>query len=296
VSCNTRACLFMVGAMSAFAVNDACTKLAIPDVPAPQIMALRGILATLLLVGLAGSRGALRQPRRLAHPVLVFRTVSDVLATITYVAALGYMPIANASAIFQALPLVVTLGAAVFLAEPVGWRRWTAISVGFAGIIVIVRPGTGGFSAASLAVLASVVFSAARDLATRRMAVEIPSFAVAAVTSASVMVAGFLLVPFWGWAPVGLGDFTVFAVASVALALGYVCIVEAMRSGDMGFVAPFRYTILLFAIMLGFLIFDDVPDMTTLAGAAIVIGSGAYSLYRERLRGRRPKLAPASVH
>ncbi|KAB0682098.1 DMT family transporter [Aureimonas leprariae] len=286
----------MIGAMAAFAVNDACTKLAIADVPAPQIMALRGVMATVLLVALAGIRGALRQPHRLVQPVLAFRTVADILATITYVAALRYMPIANASAIFQALPLVVTLGAALFLAEPVGWRRWTAISIGFVGVVVIVRPGTEGFSVFSLLILASVLCSAARDLATRRMPADIPSFAVSAVTSASVMLAGFLLVPFWGWSPVRSADLLIFAVASVMLALGYICIVEAMRSGDMGFVAPFRYTILLFAIVLGFAIFGDVPDATTLVGSAIVIGSGAYSLYRERMRGRRPKLAPASTH
>lgn len=296
VSGNTRACLYMIGAMAAFAVNDACTKLAIADVSAPQIMALRGIMATAALLAIGISRGAFRQPRRLLRPVLVFRTASDIIGTITYVAALAYMPIANASAIFQALPLVVTLGAAIFLAEPVGWRRWLAISIGFVGVVVIVRPGTAGFSLASLAILASVLASAARDLATRRMPSDIPSFAVSAVTSGAVTLSGFLLVPFWGWAPVSRDDLLIFAVASVMLALGYVCIVEAMRSGDMGFVAPFRYTILLFAIVLGFMLFGDVPDAVTLAGSAIVIGSGAYSLYRERARGRRPKLAPASTH
>ncbi len=296
VSANLRACLFMLGAMAAFAVNDACTKLAISDVSAPHIMALRGVIATALLWSLAAWRGAVGRPRRLAHPLLAFRTVADIGATITYVVALAHLPIANASAIFQALPLVVTLAAALFLGEQVGWRRWTAIGVGFVGILVIVRPGAEGFTLFSLLVLLSVVCSAARDLATRRMPTDIPSFAVSAVTSTAVTLVGFLLTPFWGWVPVEPRDFALFGVAAFCLALGYVCIVEAMRSGDMGFVAPFRYTILVFAIGLGYAIFGDVLDIWTLAGAAIVIGSGAYSLYRERVRGRRPKLAPASTH
>lgn len=286
----------MLAAMAGFVVNDTCTKLAIADVTAPQIMAIRSLFTTGLLLAIAATRGAWRGPRRLGHPALALRTFADVGATLTYIIALGHMPLANASAIFQALPLAITLGAAIFFAEPVGWRRWTAILVGFLGVLVIVRPGAAGFTVHSLLILACVGFSAARDLLTRRVPSDIPAFMISAITATAVSATGWFLIPFWGWAPVGASDLAVFASGSIAVAVGYVCIVEATRGGDIGFVSPFRYAILVFAIVSGLIVFGEIPDGTTLVGAAIVVGSGGYSLYRERVRGRRPKIERTIVH
>ncbi|GGD86758.1 membrane protein [Aureimonas endophytica] len=293
---NLRACLFMLVAMAGFVVNDTCTKLAIADVTAPQIMAIRSLFTVALLLAVAGLRGELHSPRRLAHPVLALRTLADIGATITYIVALGHMPLANASAIFQALPLVMTIGAALFFGEPVGWRRWLAIAVGFVGVVVIVRPGAEGFTVYSILVLLCVLCSAARDLLTRRLPGRMPSLLISAVTAGAVSVSGWLLTPAWGWQPVLARDYAIFATASVAIAVGYVCVVEAMRCGDIGFVSPFRYAILVFAIGMGLLVFGDIPDPTTLLGAAIVVGSGGYSIYRERVRGRPISAGRAQVH
>ncbi|WP_163042636.1 DMT family transporter [Aurantimonas aggregata] len=276
----------MLLAMAGFVVNDTFVKIASTDIPPAQIMAIRGVAASLFLAVLAWKLGALGPVRLALSPRLLLRTAADILATLSYITALGQMPIANASAIFQALPLVVTLGAALFLGEPVGWRRWSAIIVGFIGVMIIVRPGTEGFTVYSVAVLASVAFSAVRDLSTRRMDRTVPSIFIALVTAIAVGLFGWLLVPFsGGWQPVSASILVSLTVAAAAIAVGYIFIVQAMRTGDMGFVAPFRYSILLYALVIGYLLFGDLPSPLTLIGSAIVVASGLYTLYRERLRG-----------
>lgn len=283
---NIRAALFMLLAMAGFVINDTFVKIASAQIAPAQIMAIRGVAASVFLYILAWKLGALRPLRLALSPRLLLRTAADILATLSYITALGQMPIANASAIFQALPLTVTLGAALFLGEPVGWRRWTAIAVGFVGVMIIVRPGTEGFTIYSVAVLASVVFAAVRDLSTRRMDRAVPSIFIALVTSVAVALVGWLLLPFsGGWRPVSASLLVTLCCAAAAIAVGYIFIVQAMRTGDMGFVAPFRYSILLYALLIGYVVFGDLPSPLTLLGSAIVVASGLYTLYRERLRG-----------
>ncbi|HEY9057498.1 MAG TPA: DMT family transporter [Aurantimonas sp.] len=283
---NIRAALFMLVAMAGFVVNDTFVKLTSEDLSPPQIMAVRGVAASLLLFVLAWRMGALRPVGLALRPRLMLRTGADFMATLSYLTGLSQMPIANASAIFQALPLTVTLGAAVFLREPVGWRRWAAIGVGFVGVIIIVRPGTEGFTVYSLAVLAAVVFSAIRDLATRRMDRAIPSLFIALMAAIAVSLLGWTLIPFTGgWRPVSAENALWLSCAAVSIIVGYIFIVQSMRIGDMGFVAPFRYSVLLYALVIGIVVFGDWPPTPVLLGSAIVVGSGLYTLYRERVRG-----------
>lgn len=285
----------MLVAMAAFVVNDSMVKLSSAEMGVPQIMAVRGAMATVLLAALAYARGAFRSPRVILQPMVLVRTVADIGATVFYISALASLPLANATAIFQALPLTVTLGAALFLGEPVGWRRWTAIGVGFLGVLVIVRPGLEGFTAASLYVLASVLCAAVRDLVTRRLPMAIPSLFISVATAFAVMLTGWAMVPFTEWTPLEPRQFGTLAVAAVMIGVGYIFIVEAMRTGDMGFVAPFRYSILLFALLIGILVFGERPDALVLLGSAIVVASGGYTLYRERRRGRPVNVAKPTV-
>ena len=286
----------MLASMAGFVVNDTFVKLASAELAAAQIMALRGLAASALLFLLAWRFGALRPPALLRNPRLLLRTVTDVLATLTYITALGQMPIANASAVFQALPLVITLAAALFFKEPVGWRRWTALGVGFLGVMIIVKPGTEGFNVYSLAVLASVLASAVRDLTTRRMDKAVPSLFISLVTAVGVTLVGWLLIPLTGgWKPVSAEVGAYLCGAALAIAVGYIFIVQAMRVGEAGFVAPFRYSILLYALVIGFVVFGDLPSATTLLGSAVVVASGVYTLYRERVRGLT-KVAKTQVH
>ena len=293
---NLRAALFMFLAMAVFTCGDAISKSLSPEMNAGQIMFVRGIFATLFVGLLAWRQGALRNPRRALNRLVLLRSLFEIGGTSLFLVALAYMPIANISAVLQSLPLAVTMGAALALREPVGWRRWIAIAIGFAGVIVIVRPGVEGFSVYSLLALLSVAFCAARDLATRRIPPEIPSLLVSTVTAAFVTAFGSLMIaPLGGWVPLTAGTTTALAGAALLLIPGMVLLILAMRTGDVAFVAPFRYTALLTAIVLGIVVFQEWPDAAMLAGAGIVIASGLYSLYRETILGRQRPISETSA-
>ena len=286
LSPNLRGALFMVVSMAGFTINDAITKSIVGELGSGQVMLVRGLFATTLIALLAWWNGALRFPRQVLHPMVALRSLCEFLATMAFLAALAHMPLANVSAVLQALPLAVTMGAALFLGETVRWRRWGAIIAGFLGVMIIVRPGFDGFNAYSLLALVCVMFAAVRDLATRHVPEEVPSLLVSVTTSILVTVGGGAIMPFTGgWTPLDTGHVGLLMGAAVVLIFGYQFIIMAMREGDISFVAPFRYTALLWAIGLGYLAFGDVPDAAMIAGSIIVVSSGLYALYRERKVG-----------
>lgn len=273
--------------MAGFTLNDTLVKLASASMNMGQVMFIRGLFATLFVCLLAWQRGALARPAAAWHPMIGLRVIGELGGTIFYLIALASLPIANVSAVFQALPLAVTMAAALFLGEGVGWRRWLAIAVGFAGILIITRPGFEGFTIYSVYTLVCVAFCALRDLATSRIPGDVPTLYVSTITAIVVTVFGAgLIVPMGGWSPLSLENTGYLAVAAVLLLFGYQFIILAMRTGEVSFIAPFRYTSLLWALVMGFVVFADVPDTAMLTGAALVIGSGVYTLYRERVVGR----------
>lgn len=273
--------------MAGFTLNDAITKAVSASMNMGQVMLVRGLFATLLVGLIAWHRGALRAPLGVFQPMVVLRVFGEVCATICFLLALARLPIANVSAVLQALPLAVTMGAALVFNEPVGWRRWLAISVGFLGVVIVVRPGFEGFNAYALLALGSVFFCAIRDLATKRIPEKVPTFLVSVATASAVMVMGAAMVqPLGGWTPLTFQNTALLATAALLLIVGYQFIIEAMRTGEISFIAPFRYTALLWSILLGFAVFGDVPDTAMIAGATIIIGSGLYALYRERVAGK----------
>ncbi len=287
---NLTGALLMMGAMAAFTLNDAMIKGLAGQVPVFQVMFLRGVLTTLLVGAIAWRMGALdrRLPREDWGPVF-WRMVGEIGSAYFFVTALFNMPIANISAIMQALPLTITLAAALFFREPVGWRRMSAILAGFVGVMLIVRPGTEGFNIYSVYGLAAVVFVTLRDLATRRLSRDVPSMLVTLITSFCIM-AAFGLASLTGeWAALDMRSVALIAGASVMIIGGYLFSIMVMRVGEISFVAPFRYTSLLWALILGWLIFGDWPQMITLIGAAIVVASGLFTLYREAQVSRRAR-------
>ncbi|WP_099866754.1 DMT family transporter [Pararhizobium haloflavum] len=293
LSANVRGALFMSLAMAGFLFNDTIVKVLSSDMNVGQVMILRGMVATTLITALAWHRGALRPLATIMEPMIVLRVIGEVGGTVTFLIALTHIPIANASAILQALPLAVTMGAALFLAEPVGWRRWTAIAVGFLGVMIIVRPGVAGFSAYSLLVLATVGFAALRDLATRMVRADVPSLFLSVVTSPIVALTGLVMAPLMGgFSPVEAKHAGLILFGAILLLFGYQFIIMAMREGDISFIAPFRYTNLLWAMLVGYLVFGDIPDRYMIVGAAIIVGSGLYTLYRER---RKPEAEPVAA-
>lgn len=293
LSANIRGSLFMAAAMASFTVNDTITKAVSAEMNIGQILLVRGAFAIVLIAALAIHRKALRPLRTLLIGPVALRVIGEIGGTLTYMAAIAQIPLANASAIFQALPLVITLGAALVFGEPVGWRRWLAIAAGFIGVIVIVRPGAEGFSQAALLALASVGFCAVRDLATRVIPKELPTVFITLLTTVTVSTSGALvLVPLGGWTPPSGHALGLLALAAILILIGYQCIIVSLRTGDISAVAPFRYMALIWAMLLGYLVFGHRPDGAMLAGAAIIVLSGLYAFYRERIRD---KLRPAAT-
>ncbi|SFK97686.1 S-adenosylmethionine uptake transporter [Shimia haliotis] len=281
---NTKGALLMMCSMAAFTFNDTCVKLLGPEVPLFQMLFLRGLASSLMIWGLARTLGALRwrMPRR-DWGLVALRTTSEIGAAYFFITALYHMPIANVTAVLQVLPLTVTLGGAMFFGEAVGWRRMSAILAGFIGMLLIVRPGPEGFDLYAGYALAAVVFVTVRDLSTRRMSAEVPSMTVTLVASLGVM--GFAGVASLGveWVALDARQIGLIGGASVFILGGYLFSVMVMRVGEISFIAPFRYTSLLWALLLGFVVFGNWPDPITLAGCVIVVGAGVFTL----LRGRR---------
>jgi drug/metabolite transporter (DMT)-like permease len=287
LSPNLRGSLLMMLAMSAFALNDASTKFLSAQMSFAQVMLLRGVVACLLIGALAYHQGALRPLRVvLAWPV-VLRVCGEMGATVLFLAAITKLPLANASAIIQSLPLAITVGAALLFREPVGWRRWSAIVAGFVGVLVIVRPGAESFNGFSLLALGSVAFCVLRDLATKRIPAEVPTLFVTLLTTIAVTaIGGGLMMPLGGWRPPSSNAVMLLGVSAVLVLIGYQCVILALRIGDLSAVAPFRYTQLLWSLLLGYLVFGDVPDAAMLFGASLIVLSGLYTIYRETQRNR----------
>lgn len=283
MSDNMRGVLLMNVAMLAFTLNDTAMKAVAETLPLFQAITLRGVLTTAGLVALAMARGGLRLwPGRRDGGIVALRTLAEVFATLTFLVALTHMPLANLSAIMQSLPLAVTLAAALVLRDPIGWRRLSAIGIGFLGVLLIVRPGTDGFDRWALLGLASVACVVVRDLSTRTLGGAVPSATVAIWAGAGVTLLGLVGLTVQGWAPMGVREALIILFAASCLVVGYMTVVMVMRVGDIGTIAPFRYTALLWAILLGYVVFGALPERLTLIGAGIVVATGIYTLLRER--------------
>ncbi|NJS39984.1 MAG: DMT family transporter [Rhodobacteraceae bacterium] len=288
ISDNLRGILLMCASMAAFTINDTFMKSVTLTLPLYQTIGLRGLIAVFGLGLLVVLTRAWRvQLNRRDGWLILVRSLADVAATVLFLEALLRMPLANLSAILQALPLLITLAAALVYGDRIGWRRMTAILVGLIGVLIIIRPGTEGFDRWSLLGLASVACVVVRDLSVRPLQGQVPSALVALGAATAVTLMGWIGATVQGVQPLGMIEAGKVLGAGLFLIVGYLTSVMAMRSGDIGLVAPFRYTSLLWAIVLGLLVFGDLPDGWTLLGAAIVVGAGIFTLLRERALRRK---------
>lgn len=285
---NVRGSLLMVAAMAAFTLEDLCVKAAARHLPAGQVLILFGLGGMAVFAALTWRRGG-----RLLHPAILSRTLIvkagfEVTGRAGYTLALALTPLSSASAILQATPLVVVAGAALVFGERVGWRRWAAIGAGFLGVLVILRPGVSGFEPASLWAVVGTLGFAGRDLATRAAPRVLSNaqlgfwgFAALLPTGAGLLaVTGGVVLP-------QAGDWAALAGATLCGVIAYSWLTAAMRTGEVSVVTPFRYTRLVFAIAVAAAVLGERPDAATLAGGAIIIASGIYTLLRGRSLSRR---------
>ena len=284
---NLRAILLMTFAMAGFALEDMFIKLASDAVPTGQIMALLGLTGILAFGAMARARGVSLWSRDALHPAVIGRNLAEIAGTAGFITAIITSPLIVATAIFQAMPLAITCGAALFLGERVGWRRWTAILLGFVGVMIVIRPGMEGFRVESLWAVLAVAGLSARDLFTRKVPRRIASVQLAGWGTAAVAILGLAIVAVTRDVVVPQGwPLAWLAAAMVAGFAGYWALTESTRLGDLSAVMPFRYARLVFALFIGALVFGERPDLWTLVGAALIVATGIYTFARERRLSR----------
>ena len=281
---NLKGSLFMILAMAGFACEDLFIKMLSENLPISEIIIILGFSGSIifLIIGLL-TKAPIFHQGLLTTPVII-RTLCELFGALFFVLAIALTPLSSASAIIQVMPLLVTIGAAIFFKEKVGWRRWTAVFVGFIGVLLILRPGFGSFMPASIFALLGATFLAGRDLATRAIEVKLPSVTISLYAFLAFGVSGIMLIPFSSEMLVPSSkDILFFAGASAFGVIAYYSIVIAARTGEMSVISPFRYSRLVFAMLLSIIVLSERPDMLTLLGAAIIVASGVYTFVRENI-------------
>jgi drug/metabolite transporter (DMT)-like permease len=281
---NARGIRFMVGAMACFIVNDGLVKVASASLPAGQLIFVRGLMACLLVFAVMQATGVPARLGQLTRGWVAGRAAIDAVATLAYLVSLFHLPLANATAINMASPLFIVALAVPLLGERVDPRRWAAIGIGFAGVLLVIQPRAEGFNAFALLCLFATLLHALRDFATRKVPAGIPSLAITLATAVAVtLLAGLISIP-QGWVAIGPREWAMLATASVFLATGYHLIIRSVRTGDVSVVAPFRYSGLLFALVLGWAVWGDVPNAMAWVGIALLMSAGLYLIRREHAR------------
>ncbi len=284
---NLRGIVLMVLSMAFFAVEDMFLKFAAADLPIGEIVFISGAFGMPIFVVMAWRAGERVLTRDIWHRAVVARNIGEMIATLGYMLGIANLPLSTVSAILQATPLALTMAAALFMGEQVGWRRWTAIFVGFVGVLLVIRPGFGEFGLKHMGVLLVVVGITLRDLASRRIPDRCSTAQVSVWGLTAIAVLGTLMMLISGeahlpspWQGAILFGATVFG------SIGYWAIIGATRTGEVAAVSPFRYVRLVFAVLIGAFVFAEWPDVTTLLGSGLIVASGLYAFARERARKR----------
>ena len=285
---NRRGIVLMSAAMAFFVVNDALVKFVSQSLPTAQLIFLRGVMASVLVFAVARHLGATARIVDAARRPVVVRALVDAVASLVYLVSLFHLPIANATAINLASPLFITLLAVMLLGERVDAGRWLSILVGFAGVLLVIQPRGEGFNAYALLCLVATVLHASRDLLTRRIPAGIPSILITLATAIAVTVLAGAVSLVEGWRAFDARQLGLLALASGFLAGGYYCIISCMRAGELSLIAPFRYTGLLVALLLGWAVWGDVPNLLAWVGIALLVGAGLALLRGERRRAATP--------
>jgi drug/metabolite transporter (DMT)-like permease len=290
---NLRGILAVLVSSVAFVLNDVCVKLVSDELPSGEILIVRGVLATAMLAAGVVAMGAVRPLSLLFTPMMALRLGSAAGATVFIVLSLRYLPLATVITVLQVTPLAVTAGAAIVFRERVGLARWLAALTGFLGVVLIVRPGAG-FGAAGYLALTTLLFTTTRDLSTKGLHHHIPSIFVAAASAAAITLAGLLVVPFdTPWQMPSARAWRLMTLSAACLFVANTAMIMALRRGEMSVIAPFRYVMVPLALLLGYLLWGDIPDGVASLGIALVLAAGLYTLHRERAGlMRKPTPAP----
>ena len=280
----------MVAGSALLTLNDGTVKWLSAEYPIGEIMALRGLFVFLPIALIARRRGGLRALEIRNLGAQGARAALTMLSTVFYLTALAVMPIADTVAITFAGPLFLTLLAGPLLGEKVGWRRWSAVIIGFIGVVVMVRPGSEALPLVALLPVGAALMGALRDIITRRITSDLAtaesSVAILCFTTLVVILGGLLTLPF-GWRLPTLIDLGLMALSGLLIGAAHYLLIEAFRYAEAGLIAPFKYLSIVWAVIFGYLAWGDIPDRWIVIGAGLVIASGLYIFHRETLSHTR---------
>ena len=293
LSPNARGIFAMLGAMAAFSFGDALMKLSTGYLPPGESIFVRGLIGSAIIWTVAARSGALEALPRLLHPQLPYRTLGDMGASFFYIGALPHIQLAEAGAIMQTNPLAITAAAAIFLGEKVGWRRWSATGIGFLGALMIIQPGSSTFTWASLLVVLAVLAAVMRDIVTRSL-IGIPAVLITGTAVTSTMLASLAFAFFENWHTPTLFDVLCLSGAALCMLAGQVLVVTSIRAGDVSAVVPFRYSAMLWTLLLSAAIWHYLPNALTMLGIFIVSGAGLYTFFREQTLRRQAETQRAA--
>lgn len=285
MSANSRGILAISAAVLVFIVNDALVKLATETMPTLQAVGLRGVFATLWCALAIAASGDWRRLSGLGHPAVAARGLLEAAAAILYLVALAHIPFAVATAVNMSTPLFLTVLAVIFLKEDVRWRRWTAIALGFAGVVMVIQPRPQDANAWTWLVLAASLAGAARDVLGRYVPADVPALVVSLSSAVTVAVVGCAWALVEHWQPMSAYGVGLLVASSLLLAAGYQFLMLAVRSGaEFSVIGSFRYASVLWALAIGYTVWGDVPNELALAGIVVIVASGLYILRRQRIR------------
>jgi len=281
---NRRGIIAMLAAMTLFCCNDALMKLAREVFPVGQALALRTIFAVVASLALVVFMDDWRKLPLGLRPIVLARACVEALCALTFIWALGLLPLANITAIVMASPLLIVLLAVLLRIESVGWRRALALTVGFIGVLIVMRPSADGFNAAALVALTGAGFVAIRDLTTRFVGSDVPSTVVSLTATVTVGLLASGMGALETWQSPWRIELAYIAAAAVLVTGGGLSVITAFRNTDVGVVAGYRYSVVPIAVLIGWLVWGETPDAISYAGIALIVGSGLYTLHRQRAR------------
>jgi len=294
-SANGRGIVAMIGSTACFSANDAATKVAIKWIPATEIMALRGAFTLLFVLALIGWRGEFDRFAGIKDKFLILRCGAEAITGLLIIIALGLMLLADVTAILLVQPFLLTITGVLLFKEVVGWRRWAAVLVGFLGMLLVVKPGSSAFNVVSLLVILAAFLVVVRDVTTRWIATEVPTTMVVVVTAFMGVVIGGSGALAGNWQMPNFEAFAAVVIAAAFFVFAIMLSVVAFRDTDVSVVAPFRYALVLFAVIYGVLLFAEFPDALSLTGIGLIVGAGIYMLHREAVLQGQMRAARADA-
>ena len=282
-----RGVIAMILGGALFVINDAHVKLATETMPLGKLLVVRGLFAIACVLALIFGYGNIRHISSAAKPIVLLRAAFEFLVSLCYVTAISQLPIGDLTTIMQATPIIMTILCAVLRIEHVDWPRWMAVLIGFGGVLLIAQPGGSNFTLYTLSALASASFVALRDLVTRQIKASVPPAVVILTTTIFASCGGLILGLTETWHMPTDFEFVLLFGAAIIVTIANSLMVTAYRCADVSILSPLRYLVVLWAAIMGFFVFGEVPIGISALGAALIVGGGLYTGYHERARNKR---------